>query len=304
MSVAVGIHRKPLLSPGPHRENDEAIMDGSLAALERLGWSVKSFDETRVEAGEALPPADLYLNMCQGAEGNRRLLAAERRGVRFVNRPSSALACHRVPLVQTLSSCDVTFAPSYVFHRNTDRAALDAWLASSAATDLLWIKRGDVHSEGPGDVRSVPRNELGSMIEAFFRRGIDSVVVQHHIEGPLVKFYGIGDGAWFRWFEPVSDSMPPPAANAGSAPKLAIDEAALRSAAFGAAARLRLEVFGGDAIFAAPNRPVLIDVNDWPSFARFRQDAADTIASYVHGVNANELASHKRTTAHEPRETP
>jgi len=40
-------------------------------------------------------------------------------------------------------------------------------------------------------------------------------------------------------------------------------------------------VFGGDVAFPEPDRPVLIDINDWPSFAPFRDEAARAIADYV-----------------------
>jgi hypothetical protein len=42
-----------------------------------------------------------------------------------------------------------------------------------------------------------------------------------------------------------------------------------------------LEVFGGDAVFPRDDHPVLIDINDWPSFALFRAEAAAGIAEYV-----------------------
>src|SRR2546426_4285202 len=52
------------------------------------------------------------------------------------------------------------------------------------------------------------------------------------------------------------------------------NETTLQAVAFDAAERLGLEVFGGDVAFPAPDRPVLIDINDWPSFAPFRDAAA------------------------------
>ena len=48
-----------------------------------------------------------------------------------------------------------------------------------------------------------------------------------------------------------------------------------------AAAALGLEVYGGDAIVTAEGRIVLIDVNAWPSFALYRDEAAPVIASYL-----------------------
>jgi hypothetical protein len=48
-----------------------------------------------------------------------------------------------------------------------------------------------------------------------------------------------------------------------------------------AASALGLEVYGGDAIASAGGRLVLIDLNAWPSFALYRDEAAPVIASYL-----------------------
>lgn len=283
MSAAVGIYRKPSLSPGVHRHNDAAILAATLDGLARLGWQVRGFSEDRVERGEPLPEADVYLTMSQGAAACERLRALEDRAVVFVNRPSSVLACHRARLIARLEGSGVPFAESRVVRAGADRAPLERWLdADPAAAGWIWLKRGDVHAEGPDDVRLVRRADLHGALDGFFRRRISSVVAQRHIEGPLVKFYAIGSpGGWFRWF--FADGPGPTRAP--------LDEARLRAAAFAAGSRLGLEVFGGDAILVAPDRAVLIDVNDWPSFARFRGEAALAIARHVHHAHASATCS-------------
>jgi hypothetical protein len=40
-------------------------------------------------------------------------------------------------------------------------------------------------------------------------------------------------------------------------------------------------VFGGDVAVPDPDAPVLIDINDWPSFAAVRSRAAEAIATYI-----------------------
>jgi glutathione synthase/RimK-type ligase-like ATP-grasp enzyme len=67
-------------------------------------------------------------------------------------------------------------------------------------------------------------------------------------------------------------------------PEALIAPESLRTLAVRAAARLRLDIFGGDVVLAAPGRPVLIDLNDWPSFAPVRDSAAQAIAGYVHAA--------------------
>jgi len=55
----------------------------------------------------------------------------------------------------------------------------------------------------------------------------------------------------------------------------------LRRAAFGAAAALGLEIFGGDAIIRSDGEPVIVDINAWPSYARCRDRAAQAIADLL-----------------------
>ena len=48
-----------------------------------------------------------------------------------------------------------------------------------------------------------------------------------------------------------------------------------------AATALGLEVYGGDAIATATGELVLLDVNAWPSFALYRDEASAGIAAYL-----------------------
>src|SRR5581483_427894 len=106
----------------------------------------------------------------------------------------------------------------------------------------------------------------------FGARGIAWAALQQHVAGPVVKFYAVTDGRFFRWYD----------AEAGfGKERPRIDEDRLKALAFDAAALLGLEVFGGDVAFPRPDRPVLIDINDWPSFAPFRDEAARAIAAYI-----------------------
>jgi D-alanine-D-alanine ligase-like ATP-grasp enzyme len=57
--------------------------------------------------------------------------------------------------------------------------------------------------------------------------------------------------------------------------------ARLRKAALDAAAALGLEIFGGDAIIQADGEPVIIDLNAWPSYALYRDEAARAIANHL-----------------------
>jgi hypothetical protein len=136
----------------------------------------------------------------------------------------------------------------------------------------IWIKRGDVHAERNEDVVMTQPGDVAAAVEAFRSRGIGRISLQEHVRGPVVKFYAIADGRFFRYYEAG-------AGPSGTHPD--VDEGRLRQVAFAAAAAVGLSVFGGDAVVVTPDEPVLIDLNDWPSFAPFRDAAADHIAEYA-----------------------
>jgi hypothetical protein len=277
---ALALYRQPSYSPNQHRANDTAILDATVARLADLGWDIMRASEGEVLAG-ALPPADLVLNMCQGPDASECLLTIENSDVPIINRPSSVLGCHRHRLVTLLADSPVAFPRTTVIS-TTGRAELDGFGVDGRR---VWVKRGDVHAERLEDVVTVDRAGLRDAIDAFGARGIGRVALQEHVPGPVLKFYGVADGSFFKYYGAEagpSGSVPP------------VDEARLRALAFAAAAELRLDVFGGDVALPAPDLPTLIDLNDWPSFAPFRDDAARHIAAY-----ANDTYS-KRTLPRSP----
>ncbi|HEY3934722.1 MAG TPA: hypothetical protein VGL65_08910 [Gemmatimonadales bacterium] len=261
----VAIYRSATYSPGRHRSNDAAIMDATTLRMAESGWSVERLGEGDVEAG-IIPDADLYLNMCQGSAASAELLDLEASGARILNRPSSVLGCHRHHLVRTLEDSGLPFPDTRMISTTDGRDDL---------VDLpdadLWVKRGDVHAQQATDVVRVPRSDLARTLSAFADRGVAEVAVQAHVPGPVVKFYGVGDRALFHAFR--EDGRPVDADT--------VDLRTLQSIAFAAARAVGLGIFGGDAVIAARTRPILIDLNDWPSFAPVRDQAAAAIAEYA-----------------------
>jgi len=271
LAPLVAIYRNPSYSPLQHGVNDTAILDSTVARLEAQGWRAIKTTEREVEQGR-LPAAGLYLNMCQGALAAEQLMPLECDGAIVVNRPSSALNCHRYRLVKRLGETGVPFPRTLVLASSAPIPPAGELKALCPDHQKIWVKRGDVHAERPEDVVATSLEQVPETLQAFARRGIRWVALQAHVPGPVVKFYGVSDGGFFNWYG--SD-----AGFAGERP--AVDAGRLKALAFEAAAILGLDVFGGDVAFPEPDRPVLIDINDWPSFAPFREDAAQAIAAYI-----------------------
>ncbi len=268
----VALYRKPSYSPNQHLANDTAIMDAVAAELAAIDWRIDKVSEAEAESGE-VPPADLYLNMCQGIRALDNLLRLEGNGAIMVNRPSSALACHRHRLVRRLAGSGLDFPETVIVSTTLDAESAAALGALRRGPSSAWVKRGDVHAERTEDVVKVAPEGIVFAVRDFAARGIGTVAVQAHVPGSVIKFYGVAEGGFFRYYgsdEGLSGPLPE------------VDEERLRTLAFAAARRLGLQVFGGDVAVPSPDRPVLIDINDWPSFAPFRAEAAGAIASYLH----------------------
>jgi hypothetical protein len=115
------------------------------------------------------------------------------------------------------------------------------------------------------------------------QRGITDYTVSAHVKGDLVKFYGVGQGDFFRWYYPTDDGQSKFGDERRNGPSchFPFSVEALRRDVQRLAAAVGVCVYGGDAIVRADGSFCLIDFNDWPSFSRCLEEAADAIAELV-----------------------
>ncbi len=263
-----GIFRERAHSPGREFDDSEILrLTGKHLEARGFQVSLRTPDEVAL-AGEAYPQ-NIFL-MCERLEIIGRLRQWEMRGVRHVNRPSAILNTYRDRMVS-------------LFER--DGIALPASrLIATASPDIVqagpvWVKRADVHNTQDGDVIFAPaRTDTGQALARMAGRGIRQAVIQEHVPGDLIKFYGIGDPGlargqtpWFRWFYHKDQKL------AGHR----FDQDTLTSLVQRAAAAIGLEIYGGDAIATETGALFVIDLNAWPSFALYRDEASERIASYL-----------------------
>lgn len=270
MKRAVALYRSPTYSPNQHRRNDEAILDACVERLMNKGWSVETATERDVEDGR-LPHGDVYVNMCQGRRASDELAHSRLNGALIVNRPQSVLNCHRYQMVSHMEDAKLAFPRTVILPTSGEVARHPPLQQLNGRASAVWIKRGDVHAETQEDVVKAELANVEHAIHAFGERGVPLVAIQEHVPGPVIKFYAVAGRRFFHWYAAEKSDV-----------HIAVNEEKLRDLAFAAAEVLGLEVFGGDAAIPAPDKPVLIDINDWPSFAPVRDRAADAIATYIH----------------------
>ena len=146
------------------------------------------------------------------------------------------------------------------------------------------LKRGDFHAIHREDVTYV-RNpeEAKSILKEYAIRGIPSAVINEHLVGDLVKFYGVAGTDFFYWFYPsnMHHSKFGLEVINGTAKGIPFDEAQLRLLCHKAAEVLSIHIYGGDCIVSEDGVMRIIDFNDWPSFAPCREEAAPNIARRI-----------------------
>ena len=263
-----GIFRESTHSPGRESDDTEILrLTGKHLEAKGLHVELKTADE--VTEGDADRPRFVFL-MCERMEVLDRLRALEVSGVPHVNSPRAVHNTYRDRMIAVLEEANVPFITSRIV-ATREQPKADAY--------PVWVKRGDVHNTQAGDVVLAPTAAaIHDALRGLAARGIPRAVLQPHVEGDLIKFYGIGAGGghhreppWFRWFYHKDQRL---AGNPWDVRQLA---RLVRRAA----SALGLEVYGGDAIATASGELVLLDVNAWPSFALYRDEASAAIAAYL-----------------------
>jgi len=259
--AVLGIYREQVFSPGKI-EADAAIMDAVLEELSLGGWQVRSAHAESIDG--SLPRPENVLSMAQSDRVLNILDDWSRQGTRVVNSVLSVRNCYRKPLISLLASAGIGIPASRVYSVEDAGEEIPRRLRGR-----LWLKRGDVHAIEPDDVVSVTcAAELDKALVHYAGKGVRDVLVQEHVEGDVVKFYGVGRYEYFRAYLTASSEDITPKAGL------------LWTIAGQAAEAVGLEVYGGDAILTEKNGPVLIDLNDWPSFSLCCRSAAVSIAAY------------------------
>ena len=266
MMRLTGIFRSPLYSPGRHGENDRLILEETADVLHRSGCEVDLVHESNLAAAPIA--SETIFSMCQGREANKRLMQLEEDGRLIINRPAAVLGCCRVLLVSAMGSAEGLFPPTAVVSAN---AYASPPPESGPREGPVWVKRAGAHATCREDVVRVETHaEYRNVLLDFARRGIEAAAVQRHVAGTVVKFYGVAGGAFFRCYREDDMEVHPE------------EIVASRSRIEALVRRIGLEVYGGDAVIGCDGRIWVIDVNDWPSFACFRTEAALAIAQHIH----------------------
>lgn len=259
-----GIRRKTEFSPN-HEVNDLAIINCTAENLKRLGSEVTIYDEDGINP--EIIKEDIIFSMVQGPKGIQELLKISERGSLIINSPESVYSCYRFNMLELLSQGGIPVPKSIL---TSTEISLDGQI-NEFHSERLWVKRGDVHAVRKEDVISVNTNraEITNKLEEFNRREIKKVILQEHIPGDTVKFYAVRETGFFYWYYLENKFS------------ISFNEKTLRELADTSAGILGLYIYGGDAIISRSGSIIIIDINDWPSFAPIREQAGLHISNLL-----------------------
>lgn len=272
-----GIMRAGAYSPN-HIGNDAAIFNAAAEQLRKRGYVVNIYSEEQFNANDV--KEDVILNMCREQASIAKLQKLEDEGKLVINSGYGIENCTRERMTRILLGSGIPYPDSLIV--NTDEAIKPQ--LKKGGFQSCWIKRGDFHAMHKEDVSYVRHpEEAQEVLQEYFLRGIKRAVINVHLVGDLVKFYGVKGTPFFYWFYPFDEGHSKYGYEAinGKSKGIKFDEKEMKKICQRAAEELNVDIYGGDCIVSPDGEMRIIDFNDWPSFAPCRTEAAPHIAKSV-----------------------
>lgn len=279
MIEIAGIKRSLQFSPN-HTGNDGAIFKLASEELIKLGCTVNEYTENEfLHMGEV--KEDNIFTMARSKQAVNLLQQLETDGKFVINSGFGIEQSYRTNMTRGIIEQNIPYPQSCIVP--TLAPADDAF--AELGGNNFWIKRGDFHAIHKEDVTFVRNKDEGNeMLQEYAIRDITEAVISKHLYGDLVKFYGVRGTSFFYWFYPydLNHGKFGNESQNGAASYHSFDAMLLRSYSEKAAEALNVFIYGGDAIVAPDGSMHIIDLNDWPSFAPCRNEAAVHIAQCIY----------------------
>lgn len=244
-------------------DKDAEIIEKVSEQLCNHGNEVTLADES--QAGNIIDGYDCVVSMSRDAGMLAKLEDVCKQGTLVINTPQSVmLAGNRKEINRRLGMAGVATASEHGSHG-------------------YWVKKARGWSMTSKDVMyATDETEAQVMAKEMLDGGADDVEVTAHVVGDLVKFYGVRATGFLRTYYPGDDRQWKFGDEARNGVPHHYDfgnEIAIMAEK--AAEATGLDVYGGDCIVDSDGRVTMIDFNDWPSFSRCADEAAEAIAQRI-----------------------
>ena len=244
-----------------HIGNDTAIFNLAADELRKRGCEVKVYSEEQFRSADIRE--HVILAMCREQESIAKLQRLEDEGRIVVNSGYGIENCTRERMTRLLLGNNVPYPDSLVV--STNENILPALMEKEMRQ--VWIKRGDFHAMHKEDVSYCRHpEEAQETLHEYFYRGIHRAVINRHLEGDLVKFYGISGQDFFYWFYPFDQGHSKYGYEVinGKSHGFAFDTEYLKTICQKASEVVDVRIYGGDCIVDADGSIRIIDFNDCP----------------------------------------
>ncbi|MBQ7635348.1 MAG: hypothetical protein IJS89_07245 [Bacteroidaceae bacterium] len=238
---------------------DARVLALAIARLHAAGHALSLVDEDSFAASPHMPaPHDAIVHMARSEAALVKLEKCQQQGIRVVNSPA-ALLRHptRCARLDRLAAAGVSVP---------DHSHYEAGQPYAGAFPV-WLKALRNDTSGRWVHRVADADALASFQQRAATAGITAFSVEAPLEGVQVKCYGVVGTSFVRCIAAEGVSLSSEA------------EARVLQTAAASAEALGMEIYGGDAMVSADGVPCVFDMNDFPSFGPFAEEAAEAIAN-------------------------
>lgn len=278
----LGISRGEKYSPNL-AENDAAIFNAVVEELKAGGHSVTTIAEDEMVQYD-YRPFDKVFTMARDIFS---LVILEKdtdtqTQSKFINSINGILSCtNKASMANQMLDAGIP-QPEFVFGQKKEIL----YCSTEDLNDIvppLWMKNCDGSAVVKEDTIFCKDKEAFHVAFAnFVERDVNMWMAQMHMEGDLIKFYGVEGTSFFSWnYASKGHSKFGHEAVNGVEKGYEFNPERVKLYADMIAKKLDVPVYGGDAIINEEGEFFFIDFNDFPSFSSCREEAAKAIAQRI-----------------------
>ncbi|MFI3239767.1 MAG: hypothetical protein R3Y22_04180 [Bacteroidales bacterium] len=273
MVTIAGVMREAIYSPN-NVDKDAAIFNAVVEQLQGKQCVVNLYSEQQLRAG--VVSESVILNMCRDWDSIKMLQSLEREGRLVINSAFGIENCTRERMTKGLLDNNIPTADTLIVDTDSE--------VTGFSFDECWVKRGDFHAVEREDVSFCrSQEEVHAVLNLYHQRGIKRAVINKHLTGDLVKFYGVQDSEFFYWFYPLAAGHSKYGHEYinGVSKGITVDVKQMTQICQDASHALNVGIYGGDCVVGEDGTIRIIDFNDFPSFSPCREQVAPHIAEYI-----------------------
>lgn len=259
-------------------ENSPNMSDKDMQLFHKIAEELKACGHTveiLEEKDDISAKYDAVFHMSRTAATLEKLATCEAKGIYVTNPVKGVKNCSRREFIAILDANNIA-QPRHTYINTTTENNKKLKFPG-------WLKKSKGWSRNACDVQfAASAAEYEKALARLAATGCDEAIYCEHISGDIVKFYGVRSEEFFRYHYPDPEKTKFGLEKINGTPQRhTFAPEKLRETAMRAAKAIGINIFGGDCIITADGEIYIIDINDFPSFAAYRDEAAKNIATSI-----------------------